>query len=395
MKIGILTWHSQRNYGGVLQCWALQSAFHEMGHEVVIIDRWIDPRNEHLRGNYNKLTFKQWVKFIVRGCLGCGDFGFLLRHIRTKKFLLKDLNLTQYHFFEWSEAPKNLGVDVVVVGSDQLWHCSNDFRSRHDVYLLEGAPRVPAISYAVSFGRNDIPSNFITEYHNSLKRFSAISVRERNVVSLIEKCGFTATHVCDPTILLPPEIWKRKWPLTKRSRFTVMLYLLSEKVKDIRLVLEEYAKDKDWDIRVYVDAAFNPSLDLIPRTVKGLVKRLYTNLVSRHGVRIVYDAGPAEFVKGIASADAVITDSFHGLMISSIYGKNIRMIRPNNDHRRMMFARIEEFVNTYTNGGVFVDSVKDALWSINSGNCVEYAQSSISEFRLRSRKWLECALGNL
>ena len=26
MKIGILTFHSQLNYGGVLQCWALQTA---------------------------------------------------------------------------------------------------------------------------------------------------------------------------------------------------------------------------------------------------------------------------------------------------------------------------------------------------------------------------------
>ena len=37
MKLGILTFHSQLNYGGVLQCWALQTALEKLGHEVVPI----------------------------------------------------------------------------------------------------------------------------------------------------------------------------------------------------------------------------------------------------------------------------------------------------------------------------------------------------------------------
>ena len=31
MKIGILTFHSQLNYGGVLQCWALKTVLEGMG----------------------------------------------------------------------------------------------------------------------------------------------------------------------------------------------------------------------------------------------------------------------------------------------------------------------------------------------------------------------------
>lgn len=35
MKLGIHTFHSQLNYGVVLQCWTLKTALEGMGHEVV------------------------------------------------------------------------------------------------------------------------------------------------------------------------------------------------------------------------------------------------------------------------------------------------------------------------------------------------------------------------
>ena len=72
MKIGILTFHSQLNYGGVLQCWALKTALEGMGHEVVV-DRWHFPDNRMMRQEFATLTFKGWVKLLIRGLLGCGD----------------------------------------------------------------------------------------------------------------------------------------------------------------------------------------------------------------------------------------------------------------------------------------------------------------------------------
>lgn len=36
MKIGILTFHSQLNYGGVLQCWAQKMALEGVGRGVVV-----------------------------------------------------------------------------------------------------------------------------------------------------------------------------------------------------------------------------------------------------------------------------------------------------------------------------------------------------------------------
>ena len=52
MKLGILTFHSQLNYGGVLRCWALKMALEGMGHEVVVVDRWLDAKNGMLRREF-------------------------------------------------------------------------------------------------------------------------------------------------------------------------------------------------------------------------------------------------------------------------------------------------------------------------------------------------------
>ena len=42
MKIGILTQPLHTNYGGLLQCWALQRALREMGHEAWVVQRQTD-----------------------------------------------------------------------------------------------------------------------------------------------------------------------------------------------------------------------------------------------------------------------------------------------------------------------------------------------------------------
>ena len=122
MKIGILTFHSQLNYGGVLQCWALQTALEKLGHKVVVVDRWLSDDNSMLEQGYNKFGFKQWIKFAIRASLGLGDINQWLRVRRTKRFLAQYIKRTQYHFVDWSAAPKDLGVDMLVVGSDQVWH---------------------------------------------------------------------------------------------------------------------------------------------------------------------------------------------------------------------------------------------------------------------------------
>ena len=61
MRVGILTFHAQLNYGGGLQAFALQTALERMGHEVVMVDRWLSAGNVALRGPFAGMPVRSWV----------------------------------------------------------------------------------------------------------------------------------------------------------------------------------------------------------------------------------------------------------------------------------------------------------------------------------------------
>ena len=385
MRIGILTFHSQLNYGGVLQCWALQTALEKMGHEVVVIDRWLSADNYLLERGYNRLGFKQWIKFAIRASLGLGDINLWLRVRRTKRFLKQYIKRTQYHFVDWSAAPKDLGVDMLVVGSDQVWHCG-DF-GEPTVYLLDGAPTIPSIAYAASFGMTELPQKYTEIYKRGLSRFAAISCREAEGVDICRDLGFDAAHVVDPTLLAWSAGAEEKSKEQKERE--LVCYFLSEKVSDQFDALYAFAKEHDCKVKVFMDSAWFVAVPSNLARVKNLLKTWKRRLSSC--VKIMDGAGPKEFYDAFKSASWVVSDSFHALMFSICNGCNVRMIRPSSSFRQKMFARIEEFA-VHAQGPLIVDSVSSALASLANGEAISFDYDWLATRREASQSWLASSL---
>ena len=98
MRVGLLTLHSQLNYGGVLQAWAGQCALEGLGHEVCVLDRWLDPRNLTLLGPFGALS-RATVRSALCEGLAYGQAGaFARRHWRTIRFVRGRLRLSPFHF---------------------------------------------------------------------------------------------------------------------------------------------------------------------------------------------------------------------------------------------------------------------------------------------------------
>lgn len=389
MKIGILTFHSQLNYGGVLQCWALQTALEKMGHEVVVIDRWLTPDNWLLDRGTNKWNVRQWVKFWVRSLLGLGDLSAWRRIRRTKKFIDQCLNLTPYHFVEWGDAPKDLGVDLLVVGSDQVWHCG-DFGDPR-VYLLEDAPSIQAIAYAASFGMTEIPPyifgntrevDAVPIYERGLHRFKAVSCREAEGVRLCGEFDVKAEHVVDPTLLLEAPDWTPKigHPQTNGVGKRLVCYFLSEDLSHALPILKKFAIKSGWTVEVLIDYGKRECLPFPSAPAK---MRIWSReILEKHFglVRITTAAGPIEFVKALSCCNAVVSDSFHALMFATVFEKNVRILRPQTKFRQKMFARIEEFA-VHTKGPLVADNLQDALDSLGRND-----QVTVDRHWLESRK---------
>lgn len=401
MRIGILTFHSQLNYGGVLQCWTLQTALENAGHKVFVIDRWLDRTNIILERGYDKFGFRQWIRFIICSALGLGNLGRFLRVRRTKRFIHRFLKLTPFHFVDWKDAPQDIGVDVIVVGSDQVWHCGNFGDPRP--YLLENAPPIPAIAYAASFGMAAIPQYVFSKtddveaepiYRRCMGRFKAISCREAEGVRLCKEFGANAEHVVDPTLLLDAEDWK---PLVDRvdcearRKPCLVCYFLSEDIEKAVELLEVFAKARKCCVKVFVNYGKDrllpfPSSRIKAKTwLKGMEKRILGD------VMICASAGPKEFVRAIADATWVVSDSFHALMFSIVFKKNVRILKPQTESRRQMFARIVEFAG-HANGPLVVDSVSAALDSIEKGERVEFDYRWLGERIRESQCWLQANL---
>lgn len=390
MKIGILTFHSQINYGGVLQCWALQRVLQGMGHEVWVVDRWLTTDNRLLDWPFGHASFKELCTVIVKALFGCGTERLVLRHWRTRRFV-KSLNLTPFHFYNWSDLasqpqPFNLNLDMLVVGSDQVWH-GGDWGDPRP-YLLEGAPRIPAIAYAASFGMRSLPQEI--NYRAGFKRFSAISVREIEGVGLVESQGARAKHVVDPTLLLPSSDWSQigEWKKVPRR---VVCYFLSQNIVDAVKILEPWARRNDCTVEVVCNGAFRA----YPRTARECIIRLIDMIrhaVAPSRVRVCIGHGPCEFVKAFAQAEMCIADSFHAVMFSAIYNCNMRFIRPQSEERRVMFSRVEEFATECIDGPFFVDDVSQALRSFERGEAISYNYDQMSAMRKESLQWLQNAL---
>lgn len=385
MKIGILTFHSQLNYGGVLQCWALVQTLQGLGHDVVVIDRRFDD-SRSLHRTYFGASVRTWIRRVVDFVCGGNSLQLWVRAVRTNNFLSRSLPLTRYHFEDWKDAPKDLGVDLLVVGSDQVWHCGNWGDPRP--YFLEGAPNVPAIAYAASIGLEKIPEENHSTFAAGVKRFSAISVRESRARELLLPFGVCPQVVLDPTLLIDPVKWSEIHYDKNAGRGFLVCYFVADVVERYYGMLEDYAKKHRCNVDVFINLQQTPRKRVCD--FAAISKLWQKRLFGR--VRVRYSAGPQEFVASFRNASAIVTDSFHALMFSVIFKKNIRLLAPAADWLKTSFSRIENFARMYANGSVVAESLQDALLSLDSDSPVAFNRERLLDSRNSSVHWLQASL---
>ncbi len=398
MKIGILTYHSQLNYGGVLQAVASYTYLKKQGYDAVVVDRWMSQNNRALRGIFSpsslKAKLQEWFGVLIRILILGGDLRYCVRILRTIRFFSETVSLTKEHFYTWDELPaEKLEFDVLYVGSDQVWNCS--WWGQPQAYLLEGLQKsLPALSYAASFGVREIPQEHQALFRRGIKRFNAVSVRESSGKALLESIGVVKpiAHVVDPVLLLEHTDWKSLIDMRSKEGDFIFCYLLREQINQVLPQLVALSRKYHIHIRVYVDKLFQPF------SLRHLFRSLASNWLLNFrilfsGVRIQFAAGPKEFVREIAKAKGVVSDSFHALMFATIFDKDIRVIRPSNELSHDMFARMDEFADKYTEGALFAKNLDDAFQSIaTKPRTLKYNYSKLNEWQDFSRSWLAQAI---
>lgn len=313
MKIGIITFHASHNCGSLLQAYALQQTLFKEGYENEIINfanqgskdmySIMPPiiKEGRIRGYLVKYFLKSlpYISIIKRQSDFYNEFINKYLVLSKKEYSSnKDLCLEKFEYTHY------------ITGSDQVWNiCCSD---ADDAYFLNFVKQGKRIAYAVSLGATIIKekaTNYI-KYIDLLKKFDAISVREKNAIKQINEMSDKDVELLiDPTLLYLQSDWEKSFDLTKRiiEEDYIFYYAFHYNDEVNKIVMEI---SKRYKLPVYI-------IDAKSWGPRG--KR-------KSGLKLCKESGPIAFLNLIKNAKLVLTTSFHGTVFSVIFRKKFWFI---------------------------------------------------------------------
>lgn len=316
MKIGILTLPLHINYGGILQAYALQAVLERMGHTVEVLM----PVQQK-----QPIPWIIFAKRFIRRCMGrpCGVPMFYELYCSKLRndidpFINDKINISRISALNALD-PREY--DAIVVGSDQIWRkkyfCNMWQTGIPDAFLaFTQGWQMKRLAYAASFGVDEWQfDEEETRYiRQNLANFDAVSVRELSGVKLLlEHAGCESVHLLDPTMLLSAEDFLSLAGANAYKSGGLVSYIL----------------DHSEEVDKFVDGI---------AAAKGLVR---TEL-NRRNFKDSYI--PVEmWITCIASADLVVTNSFHGCVFSIIFRKPLIFIGNTSRGNARFTSLIETF----------------------------------------------------
>lgn len=306
MKIGMISMQPHYNYGGILQCWALQHTLQKLGHKPDLIH--IRAKSNLSKNQKSRIPLSSFKNFIKRYLLGHKEINWQLpwhpeyrfghQYYLDADFVDTNIKHTAniYNDRQLYKALKHGDYDAFVVGSDQVWreiYVPNIFHNFLD--FLDPDDSRLRISYAASFGTSDnyISKESLPRCIELLQKFDAVSVREVQGVDIVRK-DFHRSQVeavLDPTLLVNREVYESLIsPKDRNPNNKLLAYILDDN-DEKKLILNDVSAE----------------LGLNPNTISA------DDIVNHKTI--------SQWLAMFADAEFVVTDSFHGMVFSIIFQK--------------------------------------------------------------------------
>lgn len=309
MMIGIITYYNTINYGAVFQALAMQEIIKEIApNEKVGIVEYC-PKN--VSKSYALIKKSSWKAVII------SLYNFIDNFARKKKFK-KFINV--YMNIIPLEEVKN--ADKLVLGSDQIWNpnISGGFKPElFGIFPVEKKQKV--CSYAASIGVSNFNEEERKVFSRYIRNVQYISVREKEAKNIIQKVILRDIVVdIDPTLLVNKDIWSTLKIEPEIKNPYILVYSLSG------YDLTDYTARK-------IAKKYNS--EIVEISLKD--KKPFVSKSFRRKTRV----SPEEFLGWISSAEAVVTDSFHGTVFSILFHKDVYTI-PNKMKASRMVELMED-----------------------------------------------------
>lgn len=312
-KVGIITINDNTNIGNRLQNYATNEFLMQQGlyaENIVNFSKF----NENSNGLKNMIhILKEFICSQKKYKRRKKFEKFNYDYIKNSKYVLnRKCNLFKL----------NNHYDYFLVGSDQVWNYKFGWATDND--FLTFANKEKRISFAASFGINEISNDLKEYYKKNLEQFKAISVREERGKEIIkELTGRKDTVVLlDPTMLIPIERWndvmKKPKMLDKlHGKKYILEYFLGNLSENRKKEIKRISKESNCEI-----------IDILDEKSP------------------FYLCGPSEFVYLEKNAFLICTDSFHSTVFAILFNRPF-VVFDREDKEVKMNSRLETLLNKF------------------------------------------------
>lgn len=309
-KIKIITFHSELNYGAVLQAYALQKAIRNEGGEPYFSD-------VSLR-NFKQPAHRSLKEIVIQA------YAHVINRPKERQFIQFRKNE-----FKTSKDDKE-NCDLIICGSDQIWN-PEITNGLQPYFFGVGQRYKKKVSYAASCGDTSTISNDMDLLREYLSDFSLISVREEKTRLYLNQQGIECKTVVDPTLLICQDEWLRLVHKSK-SQKPMSKYIF---VYDLE------------GTQTFSDTVNAITTDTNVPVVTLRHRAHYYNEIMRFP-----KASPYDFLFLIYNAEYVVSNSFHALIFSYIFQKKAYIV-PHTHYAERMVSFLDNFnvklneINTY------------------------------------------------
>ena len=299
-KINVVTFCTWNSIGSILQSFGLKTALENVGYESTILL----PADENIFHTAKIRSLKSLLSRLFQVMINDK------RQTAYRKrcgFIEQHLNISAYEQYDELEQQSRKEGVCYLTGSDQVWNPDRCYKH----FFLEFVRNSNCISYAASMGKTDIPPENLEKFRALMQRLDHISVREAQCKDVLQPLTEKNIDVhIDPTFLLDAETWRSYEKAYSIPEPYILLYM------------------------IYWDPACKEQLQELKRRTGLPVYAICSGLSRVYADKKLFDVGVEEFLWLVDHAEYVVTSSFHGVAMSTIFGKKFAaVVNPNSPSR--------------------------------------------------------------
>lgn len=288
------------NYGSFLQAFALKKTIENFGYKVTFID--YHPGNVLEETSVNNSKIDKVLEVLRLKAPIKEKISYIKYKKNYSKIFLPMLGIDSSNFY------RTENLDTLVIGSDEVFNCvqpNPQVGFSKDLFGVNNNAR-KLISYAASFGNTTLTKlkryGIAEEVKTYLHNFDKLSVRDNNSKQIIEELIGQKPNVnIDPVLLyfnenvLDATIHKHNYKKKLPYNYMILYGYTGRFSLDECLFIEKFAKEKKLKI-----------------VCLGGIQHCCDKFIS---------ADPYEVLNLFKNAQCIITDTFHGSILSIINAK--------------------------------------------------------------------------